>query len=218
MKIITLTLLVLQIFLVECKEEQEPHPEKREANISTALIITLILLFIDKYLTNKFYEWKKKYPFLSCIQSSLLTVTIGIIAGLCLNFIKDKALGSTIKQIFQPIFMIILLPPILYSSVLSMNKKFFFKNIGCILLYALPGTMLAIICNWILLWLFQATGLFIGLTIKECFIFSVLISATDPVSVLAIFKGKNADQNLYSLIFGESILNDAVALALYHCI
>jgi len=50
---------------------------------------------------------------------------------------------------------------------------------------------------------------------RESFAFSSLISATDPVSVLAIFKEMNADINLYSFIFGESIFNDAIAIVMY---
>jgi len=37
----------------------------------------------------------------------------------------------------------------------------------------------------------------------------------EKVSVLGIFKEMNADRNLYSIIFGESILNDAIAIVLY---
>lgn len=46
-------------------------------------------------------------------------------------------------------------------------------------------------------------------------LFSSLISATDPVTVLAQFKEAAADETLYSLIFGESILNDGVGLILF---
>lgn len=46
-------------------------------------------------------------------------------------------------------------------------------------------------------------------------IFSSLISATDPVTVLAQFKEAAADETLYALIFGESILNDGVGLILF---
>jgi len=42
-----------------------------------------------------------------------------------------------------------------------------------------------------------------------------LISATDPVSVLAVFKEIGADENLFAIVFGESIFNDAVAIVMY---
>ena len=53
---------------------------------------------------------------------------------------------------------------------------------------------------------------------KECFAFGCLISATDPVSVLAIFKEMDADENLYAIIFGESIFNDAIALVMFQTV
>jgi NhaP-type Na+/H+ or K+/H+ antiporter len=44
--------------------------------------------------------------------------------------------------------------------------------------------------------------------------FGAMISATDPVTVLAIFTDLNVDVNLYAIVFGESVLNDAVAIVL----
>jgi len=48
-------------------------------------------------------------------------------------------------------------------------------------------------------------------------IFASLISAVDPVATLSILgdKNVNADQLLYSLVFGESVLNDAVSIVLF---
>lgn len=48
----------------------------------------------------------------------------------------------------------------------------------------------------------------------ESFAFGSLISAVDPVATLAIFHSLNVDEVLYMLVFGESILNDAVAITL----
>lgn len=50
--------------------------------------------------------------------------------------------------------------------------------------------------------------------IVESFAFGSLISAVDPVATLAIFKALNVDPILYMLVFGESVLNDAVAIVL----
>ena len=52
------------------------------------------------------------------------------------------------------------------------------------------------------------------LSFMESFAFGSLISAVDPVATLAIFSAMNIDQVLYMLVFGESILNDAVAIVL----
>lgn len=49
----------------------------------------------------------------------------------------------------------------------------------------------------------------------ECLILGSTLSATDPVTILAIFNTFKVDPKLYSVIFGESILNDAVSIVLY---
>jgi len=52
-------------------------------------------------------------------------------------------------------------------------------------------------------------------TLLECLIFGSTLSATDPVTILAIFNTAKVDPKLYSIIFGESILNDAVSIVMY---
>ena len=55
-------------------------------------------------------------------------------------------------------------------------------------------------------------------SLKESFALGSFISATDPVAVLAIFKEMDADVNLYSCVFGESIFNDAIAIVMYETV
>ncbi|KAB7506971.1 Sodium/hydrogen exchanger 7 [Armadillidium nasatum] len=52
------------------------------------------------------------------------------------------------------------------------------------------------------------------MTFTDSLLFGTLISATDPVTVLAIFSELHVDVNLYAFVFGESVLNDAVAIVL----
>ena len=52
------------------------------------------------------------------------------------------------------------------------------------------------------------------LSLVESFAFGSLISAVDPVATLAIFQAIDVDQVLYMLVFGESVLNDAVSIVL----
>jgi len=102
-----------------------------------------------------------------------------------------------------------------------MNKKPFFKNIGTVMMYSFVGTFIAILVSSLT---FYATSNWTpeawwpAFTLKESFAFGSLISATDPVSVLSIFKEMDADINLYSIVFGESIFNDAIGIVMYETV
>ena len=96
-----------------------------------------------------------------------------------------------------------------------MKKKPFFRNIGTVLAYSFIGTFIAIFSTSIMFYVVGTTPLSPVFSWKESFAFGSLISATDPVSVLAIFKEMDADINLHSIVFGESIFNDAIAIVMY---
>uniref|UniRef100_A0A1A8BJP8 Sodium/hydrogen exchanger n=1 Tax=Nothobranchius kadleci TaxID=1051664 RepID=A0A1A8BJP8_NOTKA len=124
------------------------------------------------------------------------------------------------KVTFDPeVFFNILLPPIIFHAGYSLKKRHFFRNLGSIITYAFLGT--AISCFFIgnlmygVVKLMQVVG---QLTDKfyytDCLFFGAIISATDPVTVLAIFNELHADGDLYALLFGESVMNDAVAIVL----
>ena len=49
-----------------------------------------------------------------------------------------------------------------------------------------------------------------SLSFMECLAFGALISATDPVSTLAVFADMHVEPNLFAIVFGEAVLNDAV--------
>ena len=49
-------------------------------------------------------------------------------------------------------------------------------------------------------------------SVIECVAFASLISSTDPVSTLAVFQSLRVDPTLFYLVFGESVLNDAIAI------
>ncbi|CAD5229685.1 unnamed protein product [Bursaphelenchus okinawaensis] len=118
------------------------------------------------------------------------------------------------KTVFSPeIFFNVLLPPVIFNAGYSLKKRHFFRNIGSILSFVFIGctisSILTCLIMFVFCWIFR-----LGFTFVELLFFGALISATDPVTVLAVFSEMNVDVDLYALVFGESALNDAVAIVL----
>ncbi|VDO34151.1 unnamed protein product [Haemonchus placei] len=118
------------------------------------------------------------------------------------------------KSAFSPeIFFNIMLPPIIFNAGYSLKKRHFFRNIGSILVFAFVGTTISCFATGSLLYVF--TKVFgMGFSLQETLFFGAVISATDPVTVISLFTEMHVEADLFALVFGESALNDAVALVL----
>jgi solute carrier family 9 (sodium/hydrogen exchanger), member 6/7 len=92
----------------------------------------------------------------------------------------------------------------------------FFHNLGSILTFAFAGTFISALVLGLILFLWAWIPLEgLNLTFVEAMSVGATLSATDPVTVLAIFNTYKVDPKLYTVIFGESILNDAIAIVLF---
>uniref|UniRef100_A0A671VAL2 Sodium/hydrogen exchanger n=1 Tax=Sparus aurata TaxID=8175 RepID=A0A671VAL2_SPAAU len=124
------------------------------------------------------------------------------------------------KVTFDPeVFFNILLPPIIFHAGYSLKRRHFFRNIGSILAYAFMGTVISCFVIGLIMYGFVSFMKVIGqlggdFFFTDCLFFGAIVSATDPVTVLAIFNELKVDVDLYALLFGESVLNDAVAIVL----
>jgi sodium/hydrogen exchanger-like protein 6/7 len=119
------------------------------------------------------------------------------------------------KLTFDPeIFFNLFLPPIIFYAGYSLKRVHFFANFGSILVYAFAGTTISTFVVGIVCWGFAKLQTSITFSFVECLFFGAVISATDPVTVLALFHDLGVDVTLYALVFGESALNDAVAIVL----
>lgn len=118
---------------------------------------------------------------------------------------------------FSPqIFFNLLLPPIILSSGYELHQANFFRNIGTILTFAFAGTAISAVVIGVLLWLYTRIPLEgLEVTFREAIQVGASLSATDPVTILAIFNSFKVDPQLYTVIFGESILNDAIAIVIF---
>lgn len=114
------------------------------------------------------------------------------------------------------LFFNLLLPPIILASGYELHQANFFRNIGTILTFAFAGTFISAIVLGSILWLYTRIPLEgFNITFVEAISVGATLSATDPVTILAIFNTYKVDPKLYTIIFGESILNDAIAIVLF---
>lgn len=102
-------------------------------------------------------------------------------------------------------------------NLISDNVKAnFFRNIGTILTFAFAGTFISAVSLGIILWVWTRIPLDgLSITFVEAISVGATLSATDPVTILAIFNLYKVEPKLYTIIFGESILNDAIAIVLF---
>jgi sodium/hydrogen exchanger 3 len=156
----------------------------------------------------------------TCLHNHLPESCVLIILGTLFELVSFLShLEQYVPRFSSKVFFFLLLPPIILESAYSLHDRVFFTNIGTILLYAIVGTLINIFLIGPSLYLvsfFGLLGLDISVPLIECLVFSTLISAVDPVAVLAIFQEIGVNKALYFLVFGESLLNDAVVITVYN--
>lgn len=144
-----------------------------------------------------------------------LTHAVGMTVGLLLLVTSGDSIRNLISFDYQ-IFFNLLLPPIILASGYELHQANFFRNMGTILTFAFAGTFLSAVVIGLILWLYALTGVeSISMSFVDAISVGATLSATDPVTILAIFNSYKVDPKLYTIIFGESILNDAIAIVIF---
>ncbi|KAI6221429.1 Sodium/hydrogen exchanger [Aphelenchoides fujianensis] len=182
--------------------------------VKTELILTLFIVLIGLF---KLLYHHYKYPRVVVPESCCL-ILLGVLLGLF--FFWFSKTGSSSQEAVQflefdsKVFFFFLLPPIILESAYSLNDSAFTNNLGTIVIYAVVGTICNIAVVGGSLILLDGIGFFgrLGMSSLDCLLFASLIAAVDPVAVLAIFKELGVNKTLYFMVFGESLLNDAVTV------
>ncbi|XP_023648791.2 sodium/hydrogen exchanger 3.1 isoform X1 [Paramormyrops kingsleyae] len=148
------------------------------------------------------------------IPESALLIFIGFVLG-GMIWGADKAQTFTLTPVT---FFYYLLPQIILDAGYFMPNKLFFGNMGAILTYAILGTVWNAVTVGLSLWGVYLGGIMGDLKINllEFMLFGSLLSAVDPVAVLAVFEEVHVNEVLFILVFGESLLNDGVTVVLYN--
>ncbi len=118
---------------------------------------------------------------------------------------------SPLKVELTPeLILALFVPPLVFEAAFHLNFRDLGRNFKGILLLAIPGVILTtLIVGGVL-----AFGIHMSLTVA--LIFGALIAATDPVSVVALFRTLGVPKRLAVIIEGESLFNDGTAIVLFN--
>ncbi|XP_033957886.1 Na(+)/H(+) exchanger beta isoform X1 [Pseudochaenichthys georgianus] len=153
----------------------------------------------------------------SIVPESCLLITVGLLVGGLI-----KLAGEDVPPVLDSrLFFLCLLPPIILDAGYFLPIRPFMENLGTILMFAVVGTLWnAFFIGGLLYAVCQIQpanpSILHKMELLPCLLFGSIISAVDPVAVLAVFEEIHINELLHILVFGESLLNDAVTVVLYH--
>ncbi|CAN3377316.1 hypothetical protein DIURU_003434 [Diutina rugosa] len=188
----------------------ETNPVEDEIFSSWALFILLFLL--GSALWSSYFLQQRR---IRAIHETVLSIFYGMIVGLIIRVSPGHYIQDAVK-FNSGYFFNILLPPIILNSGYELHQANFFHNLGSILTFAIPGTFISAMVLGIILYVYTALGLDgIDLEFVDALSVGATLSATDPVTILSIFNAYKVDPKLYTVIFGESLLNDAISIVMF---
>ncbi|KAL5278867.1 SLC9A8 family protein [Megaselia abdita] len=184
---------------------------EQEHNSSLSIFFVLCVIVLGILLIHLMLQTGFQY-----IPESIVVVFLGGLIGLFLNILSGERITSWKREeVFSPTgFFLVLLPPIIFESGYNLHKGNFFQNIGSILVFAIVGTTISALVIGAGIYILGVADVAYRLNFSESFAFGSLISAVDPVATVAIFHALDVDPVLNMLVFGESILNDAISIVL----
>ncbi len=148
---------------------------------------------------------------------TVLLAVVGVVIGL----LKEVAEGGHIYiisdilralhnlEITAEAVLFVFLPVLVFEAALALDVRRLLDDLGSILFLAIIGLLISTgVVGYSL-------HLVSGVSIVVCLMLGAIVSATDPVAVVAIFKDVGAPKRLAILVEGESLFNDATAIVVF---
>ncbi|KAI3459307.1 hypothetical protein Pfo_015970 [Paulownia fortunei] len=149
------------------------------------------------------------------MNESITALIIGIGTGV-LILLTSGGKSSHLLVFSEDLFFIYLLPPIIFNAGFQVKKKQFFRNFMTIMLFGAVGTLISfIIISLGAIAFFQKMG--VGLAIGDYLAIGAIFAATDSVCTLQVLS-QDETPLLYSLVFGEGVVNDATSVVLFNAV
>lgn len=171
------------------------------------MLVFLFCTMIKAFLKTKDVNW---------LPDACAFILVGTLVGGMLRLLDSNLVPRL--SFDNDLFLQIMLPPIIFEAAISIDKKAFRRDLFPILLFAGLGTAFSSIAiGWMVHRVSNLGTNGVNLPWLDSLVFGSLISSIDPVATLSILAGVGVSQTdtLYTLVFGESLLNDGVAIVLF---
>jgi len=161
------------------------------SNLNFYLLFTMLFLASAVAIVTKWI----KLPY------SIALVIVGLLIGIfhCLPVVTMT----------PELILLIFLPALLFEASWNLRIDWLNVSLRPVTLLATVGVLISTAVVGMIL--HYATGI----DLKIGLLFGAMISATDPISVLSLFKRLKVDRRLHTILEGESLLNDGTAVALF---
>ncbi|KAL3829364.1 hypothetical protein ACJIZ3_018166 [Penstemon smallii] len=149
------------------------------------------------------------------MNESITALIIGVGSGVVILLLSGGK-SSHLMVFSEDLFFIYLLPPIIFNAGFQVKKKQFFRNFMTIMLFGAIGTVISFTTISLgAIVFFQKMD--VGLAIGDYLAIGAIFAATDSVCTLQVL---NQDETplLYSLVFGEGVVNDATSVVLFNAV
>ncbi|KAJ3702027.1 hypothetical protein LUZ61_005732 [Rhynchospora tenuis] len=150
------------------------------------------------------------------VNESITALLIGLCTGVVILLITQGK-SSHILVFSEDLFFIYLLPPIIFNAGFQVKKKQFFRNFTTIMLFGAVGTMISfVIISFGAMAFFKKLNIG-AIEVSDYLAIGAIFAATDSVCTLQVL---NQDETplLYSVVFGEGVVNDATSVVLFNAI
>ncbi|MBI4860189.1 MAG: Na+/H+ antiporter [Candidatus Riflebacteria bacterium] len=118
-------------------------------------------------------------------------------------------------KVERDLILLVFLPPLLFEGALNMDLELLKEQWFPVALLALVGTTISALVIGFLLWIIAPGVTAQPVSLLAALFLGTILSATDPVSVLAMFKQYGVEKRLAIILEGESVFNDGIAVVLY---
>ncbi len=196
-------------------EEQPEIPQKSNSVSSTLSykgVVAIIILIFYTIAAPIFQKLNFHY-----LHESGICMLVGTIIAILSKYIgKTNDSLNNFVTFDDEMFFNIVLPPIIFSAGYNLKKRAFFKYFFYIVTFGIFGTIISFGVVTTLIYYSNKLKFFssFNLDTKLILLFSSVIASTDTVAAMTFIK-EDQMPKLFSILFGEGVLNDAVCIVLY---